>query len=111
MFNHNDNEPIGRVVESDFDQKGLFLKILISQTVPDTWQKIKEGVLNKFSISAKVIKAAKQFIKELGLVANVITEILLLEASLVSVPANPKAKAIRWYVSKALREFEKEGGE
>jgi HK97 family phage prohead protease len=110
LYNHHDDQPIGRVVDSKLDENGLLLKILISKTEPDIWQKVQEGVLNKFSISAKVIKAAKKFVKELGTIANVIDEMFLLEVSLVSVPANPQAKAIGWYIGKALKEYEKKGG-
>jgi HK97 family phage prohead protease len=110
LWNHKEDFPIGRVVESELDENGLKLKILISKTAEDKWLQIQEGVLNKFSISAKVIKAAKKFVKEIGTIANVIDEMFLLEVSLVSVPANPQAKAIGWYVGKALSKYEKEGG-
>ncbi|MDH3214533.1 MAG: hypothetical protein OEM05_18810, partial [Myxococcales bacterium] len=42
--------------------------------------------------------------------ARLILKMRLVEVSLVAVPANPKARAIRWYVEKALAEFEKAGG-
>jgi len=35
----------------------------------------------------------------------------LVEVSLVAVPANPKAKALRWYIEKALADYEDDGGE
>lgn len=41
--------------------------------------------------------------------ARLILKMRLVEVSLVAVPANPKARAIRWYVEKALAEFEKAG--
>ncbi len=112
LFNHHDDQPVGRVIESRFIEKqgAIWVKILISSTVPDIWQKIKEGVLNKFSIRGDVVRVVKKFVADLGVVANVIEEMILAEVSLVSVPANPGAKAVRWYVAKALREFEKKGG-
>ena len=80
---------------------------LISKSEPDIIQKIKEGILNKFSIRGEVLEREKKFVPELDRVANVIERMTLLEVSVVSVPANPEAKAIGWYVSKALREAER----
>jgi hypothetical protein len=41
---------------------------------------------------------------------NIIQRMSLVEVSLVSVPANPEAKAIGWYIAKALNETEEQGG-
>jgi HK97 family phage prohead protease len=111
LHNHNTDEAIGRVLTSRARKDGLFLKILVSKTAPTIWQQIKEGVLNKFSVRGKVLEARKQWIPELKRHARVILKMRLLEVSLVAVPANPKARAIGWYVEKALDEFEKAGGE
>jgi HK97 family phage prohead protease len=111
LHNHNADEAIGRVLASRARKNGLFLKILISKTAPDIWQQITEGVLNKFSVRGKVLEARKQWVPELKRYARLILKMRLLEVSLVAVPANPKARAIRWYIEKALDEFEKAGGE
>jgi HK97 family phage prohead protease len=111
LHNHNPNEAIGKVERSEAKDGGLWLKILVSKTVPDTWQKIKEGVLNKFSIRGKILEAKKQWVPRLGRYARLIFKMHLLEVSLVAVPANPKARAIRWYIEKALSEYEENGGE
>ncbi len=111
LYNHDPEQPIGKIEEVKATPKGLWIKALISQTVPDIWQKVKEGVLNKFSIRGKVVDAVKKFIKDIGKVVNVINEMYLIEASLVALPANPAAKALSWYVSKSLTEFESKGGE
>ncbi len=111
LHNHNPDEAIGKVLESRARKGGLFLKILVSKTVADIWQKIKEGVLNKFSVRGKVLDARKQWVPELKRFARLILKMRLVEVSLVAVPANPKARAIRWYVEKALDEFEKAGGQ
>lgn len=110
LFNHKDDYPVGRVVKADARPGGLFIRVLVSKTVPDIWQKVKEGVLNKFSIRGKVLSAVKKFVPALNRWIRVIKRMLLVETSLVSVPANPKAKAMRWYIEKALEEFEKSGG-
>ena len=110
LHNHNTNEEIGRVMESGAREGGLFLKILVSKTVPDIWQKIKEGVLNKFSVRGMILEAKKQWMPALQKYARLILKMRLVEVSLVAVPANPKARAIRWYIEKALDQFEESGG-
>ena len=111
LENHNTDKRVGRILETKSTSKGLWVKALISKTVPDIWKQIQEGVLNKFSIRGKVITAVKEYIKDLKRVANVIKEMYLIEASLVSLPANPEARTLGWYVSKALHEYEAGGGE
>ncbi len=111
LHNHNTNLEIGRVLESGARKGGLFLKILVSKTVPDIWQKIKEGVLNKFSVRGLILEAKKQWMAALKRYARLILKMRLVEVSLVAVPANPKARAIRWYIEKALDDFEARGGE
>jgi hypothetical protein len=98
-------------LDSKAQPDGLYLKILISKTVPDIWQQIKEGVLNKFSVRGRILEAEKEWVARLSQYARVIRKMHLVEVSLVAVPANPQARAIRWYVEKALDEFEKAGGE
>lgn len=111
LFNHDIDISIGRVLESTSEQKGLKVKVLISKTVPHIWKQIQEGVLNKFSIRARVIDAVKKFVEEVGKTVRIIKQMHLLEVSLVPLPANSRAKAIGWYIEKALNEFEAQGGE
>lgn len=103
LLNHDLNQPIGRVTKVDFDQRGLIIDALISQTAPEVIQKIKEGILNKFSIRGQVLERHQEYKAEYQKVVNVIDKMSLVEVSLVSVPANPEARAIGWYVTKALR--------
>lgn len=110
LHNHNPDEAIGRVLESRARPDGLFLKILISKTRPEIWQQVKEGVLNKFSVRGKILEASKEWVPRLQKYARLILKMRLVEVSLVAVPANPRARAIRWYVEKALDEFETAGG-
>ena len=110
LLNHDLNQPIGRVTKVDFDAHGLLIDALISQTVPDIISKIKEGVLNKFSIRGQVLERHQEYMAEYQKVVNVIDKMSLVEVSLVSVPANPEAKAIGWYVTKALQGLAAKGG-
>lgn len=111
LYNHDPEQPIGKVDDVKATKDGLWVKILISKTAQDIWQKVKEGVINKFSIRGRVLNAVKRFIKDVGKVVNIINELYLIEASLVALPANPEAKALRWYITKSLQQFELEGGE
>lgn len=106
LLNHDIKQPIGKVTKAQFDKNGLLIDALISQTEPDIIQKVKEGVLNKFSIRGEVLERESKFIPSLDRVANVIKKMTLIEVSLVSVPANPEARAVGWYVSKALQDAE-----
>ena len=110
LHNHNPDEAIGKVLESQARPGGLFLKILISKTAPEIWQQVQEGVLNKFSVRGKILEARKEWVERLKKFARLILKMRLVEVSLVAVPANPKARAIRWYVEKALDDFETAGG-
>ncbi|MCG3204339.1 MAG: hypothetical protein KCHDKBKB_01054 [Elusimicrobia bacterium] len=106
LLNHDIEKSIGKVTKAEFDKNGLLIDVLISQTEPDIIQKIKEGVLNKFSIRGQVLEREKKFMPEFDRVVNVIKKMVLVEVSLVSVPANPEARAIGWYVKKALDEID-----
>jgi HK97 family phage prohead protease len=102
LYMHDTSYPIGSIVDKKVDKEGLWVKVLISKTVPEIWQKIKEGVLNKFSIRARVLEFTEKFDSTINKVLRVITKMYIIEASLVSVGANPKARSLKWYVSKAL---------
>lgn len=109
LLNHDLKRPIGRVTKVNFDRHGLLIDALISKTEAEIIQKIKEGVLNKFSIRGQVLERERKFMPELDRTVNVIKKMTLVEVSLVSVPANPEARAVGWYVSKAL-EANDQGG-
>jgi len=106
LFNHDKERPIGKVEKATGDNKGLKIKVLISKAEPDIWQKIKEGVINKFSIRGAILEANKEKVKQSGkeIWANIIKAMKLIEVSMVSVPANSEAKALSWYMSKAIEE-------
>ena len=91
LYNHNLDREIGKVLESRFTEEGLFVKVQISKTEDEIWSKIQEGILNKFSIRAKVLDREKTYDPELGQMINVIKKIKIVEVSVVSVPANSKA--------------------
>ncbi len=107
LLNHDLKRPIGKVTKAQFDKNGLLIDALISKTEQEIIQKIKEGILNKFSVRGQVLERERKFMPELNRVVNFITKVSLIEVSLVSIPANPEARAIGWYVSKALEETDR----
>ena len=110
LLNHDLKLPIGKVTKVEFDKHGLLVDVLVSKTEPEVIQKIKEGVLNKFSIRGQVLERERKYMPEIERTVNVIKRMLLVEVSLVSVPANPEARAIGWYVTKALEESDQSQG-
>jgi len=109
LLNHDMKSPIGRVTKVQFDKHGLLIDALISQSEPGIIQKIKEGVLNKFSIRGNVLDRERKYSPEHERVVNTINRMSLIEVSLVAVPANPAARAIGWYLAKALEIPAEEG--
>jgi len=114
------NNAVGKIVKADADDIGLKVKIYVSEWAEELRMKLKEGIINKFSIGGRVSKDRQISLAEAvtaGLVEentsfeeiNVIEDIDLFEVSFVGVPANPKAGVIRT-LSKALHSTLK-GGE
>ena len=104
LFNHDPNRPIGKVLHSEATDGGLLVKVAVSKTEPKIWDQIKEGTLSKFSIRGQITDSE---IREDQLTKEeifVIKGMELHEISLVSVPANPHARSLAWYIEKALAE-------
>lgn len=110
LFNHNQDRPIGKILDVKVEtledgRKALWVKIKISKQENEVWQKIKEGILSKFSFGAFVTK--KPIYKDSNqqeVDYYLITDMIPFEVSLVSVPANPNAVALSYYVNKWLLE-------
>lgn len=104
LENHDTTRPIGRVLDCYYDErKGvLMVKGLISETENDVWKKIREGVLNKFSISWMSMDVDKEFDDDLGREKLVVGAMRIFEVSVVSVPAQAAAE-ITSFVERALR--------
>ncbi len=103
--------PVGRILDAKVDEKGLWIKVLISSTANEVWTLIKEGILNKFSIGGKVKDYHKKFDKNLGRDITYVTDMELYEISIVGLPANQnasfKAKSLAGAIVKALEGREK----
>jgi len=116
LFNHHADQPIGTIEFAEYKEEeginGVWIKALISKTVPQIREMIKEGVLNKFSIKGLNPFPTKQIYSNIvGGIVDVIPTLIPLELSLCSVPVNAEAK-LKWYtLTKAVQEHFNKGGE
>jgi HK97 family phage prohead protease len=110
LYNHDRDKEIGKILEVKYlpEQRALWIKSLISKTVPDIWQKVKEGVLNKFSVSGTALDFTEKFIKGLDKTVQYVNQMRLFETSLVTVPADASARTLAFYVEKSMGENKKE---
>ncbi len=107
LYNHDRNAELGKVLESKYipEERALWIKAMISKTVPDVWQKIQEGVLNKFSINGRALEWVEKEIKGLEKLVTVIQSLTLFEASLVTVPADASARTLAHYVERSIKNY------
>jgi HK97 family phage prohead protease len=89
LWQHDTWKPIGKPIQLQEDDKGLFLKAKISDTEQgrEAYTLMKDGVLNEMSIGYNTIK--HEYDKEKDI--RYLKEIKLFEVSLVTFAANPKA--------------------
>lgn len=87
LFNHDYNQPIGRAIALETNDKGLQLKAKIAKSAGHVGELIKEGVLGAFSVGFRV-KDAEYMTETDG---YKIKDAELLEVSVVTVPANQAA--------------------
>lgn len=101
LFNHDPDRPIGKVIDTEVDDIGLLIKVILSKEENEIWNKVQEGILNKFSI-----KGRGDVITQVGKNDQIsqINKLELFEVSLVSVPANKEAGTISYWVAKSLNE-------
>lgn len=105
LYNHDRDNELGKVLETKYipEQRALWIKAMISKTASDVWQKIKEGVLNKFSINGRALEWSETKIKGLDKLVTMIKSLTLFEASLVTVPADASARTLAHYVERSIK--------
>jgi len=97
-INHTD-EVIGKLLDCHFKKGKIWVKTEV--TKKSIIKKVKSGELNCLSIKGQIIKAERvELLPDLRLL--LIKELHLIEVSLVPQGANPEARAIRWYITKAI---------
>lgn len=114
LYNHNQDKPIGRVVRSFIDDKGLFVVGAIDETEKEIQAKIQSGTLSKFSIRGRILKSHDSWDERRNQTVKIIDGIKLLEVSVVSVPAVSQAEIKDWYLKRGFsleNSLEEKGGE
>ncbi len=100
---HDTGRAVGRVTECFYDDtiKGIRFTGFISNVENDLWTKVREGILNKFSVSWHTMDY--EYVEQPNGESKIVVHSLrLLEVSLVSVPSVPEAELTSW-VERALR--------
>lgn len=105
-YQHDIWNPIGKILKLSEDQKGLFIKVMISAAEEDIQTKIKEGILKEMSIGYRVI-ASRNEVKD-GEEIRVLEEIELFEISIVTVAADSFAKIEGMKGEESINYLEKE---
>lgn len=113
LFNHNQDRPIGRVLEANVDDTGLRVKAVIDPLEKEIREKIRFGTLSKFSVRGKITKQHEEWDEERRRTITYVDGLKLLEVSVVSVPAVADADIQQWYLSRNfdLTKILEEGGE
>lgn len=91
LWSHNQSDVIGKLTEVKEDSHGLFVKGQLNLKVAkalEVYELMKAGDVNGMSIGYRVKEASRDN------KANVLTEIELFEASIVSIPANELAEVV-----------------
>jgi HK97 family phage prohead protease len=83
-YQHDIYNPIGKIEEIKEDDKGLYVKVRISDAEDDIKTKIREGILKEMSIGFNTIKSMYDEVTEI----RTIIEVKLWEVSLVTIACN-----------------------
>lgn len=93
LFNHDSKMPIGRVLSTRVNSKGLIVRVGISNAddVKSIRTKIKERILTSFSIGGRFKRVQVERDEDGRITSFKVLEMELFEVSVVSVPANAEA--------------------
>jgi HK97 family phage prohead protease len=91
LWQHNTDEPIGKIVEMREDDKGLFFRAQVSDTQRgrDALTLVKDGALDSMSIGYDAVVKDNSHLN--GSTVRNLREIRLWEISMVTFPANEQA--------------------
>jgi HK97 family phage prohead protease len=105
LFNHDQNRPIGTIIETATDDKGLLMKMVLSNSEKDIWEKVQDGTICKISFWGEFSHNDYEMIESEDKIIMQVKKIQLFEASLVSVPGNVGAQTITSYVENTIKEY------
>ena len=99
LLNHDINVPVGRLLDVRYRADGLYVVIEVSHLYPRVWQLIREGVLTGLSCGFYPIEVESDYyFEELDESGVQVLKGVLVEVSITSMPADPKARILRWQV-------------
>ena len=106
--------PVGKIVESKLDDRGLWVKAELNPFSPkfdNMWGSIKKGFIKAFSIAFVPVTTVMKTIE--GTEVRLIEELELLNVALTGAPVNPKAsmtgfKGLKGVMMKAINDLELE---
>ena len=103
LYNHNLDKPVARISAARAEPKGMWIQAVLSKSAGDIWNLVQEGIISKFSTRTKNRKSS--FVQDDTTDREVlkISEIEVLEVSLVSVPAVHQAFMTNAYVQRAMK--------
>ena len=109
LLNHDPSQPIGKVVRSelrslgeDSPDHGIWVQIFLSKSRKDIFDFIQDGTLNKFSIRGNIKDSVEEFDPTLGGQVVKVTDLELMEVSVVSVPADSGAEITSSAVARSM---------
>jgi HK97 family phage prohead protease len=125
LFNHNPDKPIGRIEEAkaeELDGKmGLFIKASLftpkessgefAKLANDIWEMLQQGTIGYFSVKGLLEDYESRLDKTRNKLIKVLKKVKLYEVSLVSLPENPEAKVLSYFIEKAILDFSRKGKE
>lgn len=93
LWQHDQNEPIGKIVEMHEDDRGLFFKALISDTARgrDALALLNDKAIDSLSIGYDAMPGETDYTKQDGQTIRNLRSIRLWEISMVTFPANEEA--------------------
>lgn len=97
--------PLGRIIEANKDDKGIFVKAELnanSTRFTEVWNSIKDKFIDGFSIAYIPVKAINKVIN--GVESRLLQEVKLLNVALTGNPMNPQAR-IHEVLVKSLNDF------
>lgn len=100
LLQHDWDKAIGRVTEAKIKSKGLYVEAEITNNIDNVFENITNKVLWAFSIG--FIPKSWEYKDENGVTIRVITDLDLIENSVVSTPANANAL---FTLSKSIKSF------
>lgn len=99
LFNHQQDRPIGHILETEVDEKGLLVKFVLSNSEQEIWDKVQDGTISKMSYTGEFEDDDYELIETNKDPIWQINNIKIIDVSLVSVPGNVEAETITSYIS------------